>query len=108
MFDDSVLDKEITLVKQEIENVEISCLPIGYSIPMLVDCAIEMSNRVVDYVQDYSTADHISILKSLNTLLVKLIRQNKKKRNFVRIFFKHVISIPILWKCFQQHITVYL
>ncbi len=87
MFEDSVLDKEITEVKKEIEDVVIPDLPIGYSIPMLVDCAIELSNNVVDHVPDYSTADHISIFKSLNSLLVKLIKENKDNEKFCPYYF---------------------
>lgn len=97
MFENSVLDKEIAQVKEEIEHVTIPKLPIGYSIPMLIDCAIEMSNSVVEHVPDYSTADHISIFKSLNILLVKLIRDNKETEKYSPFYFQtHNIDLNIM------------
>lgn len=41
----------------------------GYALPMAWRCAVEMSNRLVDVMPRYSSADHGSVFKSLLTVV---------------------------------------
>lgn len=41
----------------------------GYALPMAWRCAVEMSNRLVDVIPRYSSADHGSVFKSLLTVV---------------------------------------
>lgn len=73
------LEDEIEKINKNIQDISVPTLAAEYTIPMLIECAISLSNNIVDSTPRFSTADHISVFKAMSILMSKLKSYKKDK-----------------------------
>ncbi len=80
------------LIGQITDSILWQSLPhAGYSVPMILECAKEFSNHIVDHIPRFSSADHVTIFKMLSHLLKNLYAQYTETD--FKPFFLHAFQL---------------